>query len=100
MSIVLPVKKVAAETQDPKNLIIYGAPKVEACPEQQKYCSQEFDKNGEDLDIYIECAEYIKYNHTIKETSTKFKIDYQILKRKLIYYDLIKPKKVILIKQK
>lgn len=28
MNIVLPVKKVAAETQDPKNLIIYGAPKV------------------------------------------------------------------------
>lgn len=28
MSVVLPTKKVAAETQDPKNLIIYGAPKV------------------------------------------------------------------------
>lgn len=30
MSVVLPTKKVAAETQDPKNLIIYGAPKVNA----------------------------------------------------------------------
>lgn len=28
MSVVLPTKKVVAETQDPKNLIIYGAPKV------------------------------------------------------------------------
>lgn len=28
MSVVLPTKKVAAETQDPKNLIIYGSPKV------------------------------------------------------------------------
>lgn len=32
MPIVLPTAKVPAETQDPKNLILFGLPKVETCP--------------------------------------------------------------------
>lgn len=32
MPIVLPTVKVPAETQDPKNLILFGLPKVEFCP--------------------------------------------------------------------
>lgn len=32
MSIVLPTQIVPAETQDPKNLILFGLPKVETCP--------------------------------------------------------------------
>ena len=32
MSIELPTSKIPAATQDPKNLIIFGLPKVEVCP--------------------------------------------------------------------
>lgn len=31
MSIELPLTKVNATTQDPKNLILFGAPKVKSC---------------------------------------------------------------------
>lgn len=31
MAITLPTEKISAETQDPRNLIIFGAPKVESC---------------------------------------------------------------------
>lgn len=31
MSIVLPTKPIPSVTQDPKNLIIYGVPKVKTC---------------------------------------------------------------------
>lgn len=32
MAITLPKTKIPAETQDPKNLILFGLPKVETCP--------------------------------------------------------------------
>lgn len=32
MSIELPTSKIPAATQDPRNLIIFGLPKVESCP--------------------------------------------------------------------
>lgn len=32
MAIELPLNKIPAETQDPKNLIIFGLPKVKSCP--------------------------------------------------------------------
>lgn len=32
MSIELPTSKIPAATQDPRNLIIFGLPKVKSCP--------------------------------------------------------------------
>lgn len=49
MSIVLPTKPIPSITQDPKNLIIYGVPKVNSCRLAQQYALLLSGKNGKNL---------------------------------------------------